>query len=66
MLDPSVLRADELVPLEDDARVRVLGAGRSRRVEGGCTQVAHARHFSDGATLAVPQALVAELVDALG
>ena len=68
-VDASVLRRDELVALQDDARVGVLGAGRGRGVDGGCTEVAHGADFSVANVRLhwrLPQALVAELVDALG
>ena len=53
---------------EHHARVGVLGAGREWRRRRPCTEVAHGADFSDGLcyTGALPQALVAELVDALG
>ena len=66
VVDPAVLRRDELVALEDDARVGILGAGSGRGVDRSCTEFAHRPDSNLGATLTFPQALVAELVDALG
>jgi hypothetical protein len=40
-VDPSVLGRDELLALEHDARVGVLGTGRGRGGDGGCTEIAH-------------------------
>ena len=74
LLDLAVLRGDHLRAAQDHARVRIVGAGAERRIDSRFAQSPHARETLAtrvaapwaAATMALPQALVAELVDALG
>ena len=65
VLDAAVLRRHALRPADDRACVRVRRSGTDRGVDRRSADVAHGRTLS-AATLTLPQALVAELVDALG
>ena len=73
--DASALGRHELVSLHHDACVRILGSSPGRGIDRGCTEITHARDSNQAArtTRWAPrlqcaglQALVAELVDALG
>src|SRR2546430_15727120 len=68
LLDATILRRDELAAPHDCARVGVLGTRPDSRIDRSCAEVAHSfRTLIRVATLRIPQdALVAELVDALG